>query len=241
MSSVHFPTFPSLHLLHNSFSNPSVGLPTSQLILQRFRCFTYVTVHSPTFFRFSYVTSSSINELCSFSNLSVTSPKAQLILQPFRCFTYVSAHSPTLPLLYLRHSSFSKPFFRFSYVTSSSLNSPGEPLMTRTWFGRLTRKYTFDVLGRVNISGHWRPQWMSMDENDGQMIFGDIGGLKLPDICLTGEVKPRKNLTRETCPDRGSNPGPQLDKRACYHLLHSGGPYKKEFKCCHQSHTTDTS
>ena len=38
----------------------------------------------------------------------------------------VIANSPTPPLLHLRHSSFS-PFFRFSYVTSSSLNSPGEP------------------------------------------------------------------------------------------------------------------
>ena len=64
---------------------------------------------------------------------------------------------------------------------------------------------------------------MSMDDNDGQMIFGDHGGLKLPDICLTGEEKPRKNLTQETCPDRGSNPGPLCDKRTCYHLLHSDG------------------
>ena len=40
--------FPSLHLRHNSFSNPFIVLPTSQLILQPFRCFTYVTVHSPT-------------------------------------------------------------------------------------------------------------------------------------------------------------------------------------------------
>ena len=48
MSSAHSPTFPPLHLRHNSFSNPSVALPTSQLILQPFRCFTYVTVHSPT-------------------------------------------------------------------------------------------------------------------------------------------------------------------------------------------------
>ena len=55
------------------------------------------------------------------------------------------------------------------------------------------------------------------------MIFGDLGGLKFPDICLTGEEKPQKNLTKETCPDPGSNPGPLRDKRACYHLLHSGG------------------
>ena len=64
---------------------------------------------------------------------------------------------------------------------------------------------------------------MSMDNNDGQMIFGDLGGLKLPDICLTGEEKPRKNLTQEACPDQGSNPGPLRDRHACYHLLHSGG------------------
>ena len=46
---------------------------------------------------------------------------------------------------------------------------------------------------------------------------------KVSHICLTGEEKPRKNLTQETCPDRGSNLGPLRDKRACYHLLNSGG------------------
>ena len=64
---------------------------------------------------------------------------------------------------------------------------------------------------------------MSYDDNDGQMIFGDLGGLKLPDICLTGEEKLRKNLTQETCSNQGSNPGPLRDRRACYHLSHSGG------------------
>ena len=33
---------------------------------------------------------------------------------------------------------------------------------------------------------------MIMDDNDGQMIFGDLGGLKLLDICLTGEEKPQE-------------------------------------------------
>ena len=47
-SSAHSPTFSSLHLRYNSFSNPSAALPTSQLILQIFRCFTYVTARSPT-------------------------------------------------------------------------------------------------------------------------------------------------------------------------------------------------
>ena len=43
---------------------------------------------------------------------------------------------------------------------------------------------------------------MIMGDYDGQMIFGELVGLKLPDIRLTGEEKPRKNLTQETCPDR---------------------------------------
>ena len=43
------------------------------------------------------------NELCS--------PMSQLILQSFRRFTYVTAHFPTIPLLHLRHSSFSNPSF----------------------------------------------------------------------------------------------------------------------------------
>ena len=47
-SCAHSPSFQSLHLRHSSFSNPSLALPTSQLILQPFRCFTYVTAHSPT-------------------------------------------------------------------------------------------------------------------------------------------------------------------------------------------------
>ena len=64
---------------------------------------------------------------------------------------------------------------------------------------------------------------MMKDDYDDQMIFGDLVGLKLPDIRLTGEEKPRKNLTQETCPDLGSNPGLLRDKRACCHLCHSGG------------------
>ena len=107
-SRAYYPTFSSLHLRHNSFSNPSVALPTSQLILQPVRRFTYVTAHSPTLPALYLLQS-------SFSNPSVASPTSQLILQPLRCFTYVTVHSPTLLSL--------------SYVTSSSLNSPGEPSM----------------------------------------------------------------------------------------------------------------
>ena len=97
-----------------------------------------------------------IYELCSFANLSVTSPTSELIVPTLpsfylrhSSFSNISVTSPTsqlifptLPSFYLRHSPFSnpsvaspksqfilQPFFRFSYVTSSSLNSPGEPPM----------------------------------------------------------------------------------------------------------------
>ena len=99
--------------LESELSNPSVVSPTSQLILQ-------------PFFRFSYVTGSSLtlpSEL-PIIKIKIITGQLELILQPFRHFTYVTthfptlrrfiyvtAHSPTLPLLHLRHSSFSSPSF----------------------------------------------------------------------------------------------------------------------------------
>ena len=79
-------------------------------------------------------------------------------LENEQSFTYVIAYSPTLPSLYLRRSSFSnlsvasptsqlilQPFFRFSYVTGSSLTSPGEPPYTK-------RAYSF-LLNYRNSDG----------------------------------------------------------------------------------------
>ena len=40
-------------------------------------------------------------------------------------------------------------------------------------------------------------RWVWKDDDDGQMIFGDLVGLKLPDICLTGEEKPQKTSHRK--------------------------------------------
>ena len=37
---------------------------------------------------------------------------------------------------------------------------------------------------------------MSEDDNDGQMIVGILGVLKLPDICLTGEKTAPRKLVR---------------------------------------------
>ena len=41
---------------------------------------------------------------------------------------------------------------------------------------------------------------MMMDDYDGQMIFGDLVGLKLPDIRLTGEENPEKTSVRKLVP-----------------------------------------
>ena len=141
-SSSHSPTFQSLHLRRSSFSNPSVALPTSQLVFQTFRCFTYATAHSSTLLPVTSPTSQLFSNPfvtflrhSSFSNPSVASPTSQIILrpfftslhlrhklifQPFRHFTYVTALFPTLPLLHLRHSPFSDP--SFASPTSQALH-----------------------------------------------------------------------------------------------------------------------
>ena len=135
----HTPTFSPLHLRHSSFSNPSVSvprsqlilqpfrhssfsnpsvsLPTSQLILQPFRCLPTSQLILQPFIRFTYVTAH-----------SPTFP-SQLILQHFRRFTYVTAHSPTLLLLHLLHSSFSNTSFASPTSQALHLISSGEPPM----------------------------------------------------------------------------------------------------------------
>ena len=109
----HSPTLTLLNLRHSSFSNPSFVSPTSQALhlihlASRIDIEIYSRAHSPTFLSLHL----SHN---SFSNPSVALPTSQLILQPFRDVTYVTTHS--------------QPFRRFSYVTGSSLTSPGEPSM----------------------------------------------------------------------------------------------------------------
>ena len=123
----HSSTLPSLYLRHISFSNLSVASPISQLILQ-------------PFFRFSYITGSSLKSPGEPSTnlplvvlhclLLFTNILAELILQPFHRFTYVTAHSPTLPLLHLRHSSFSNP----SFASPTSLALHLRHLASRPWF-----------------------------------------------------------------------------------------------------------
>ena len=125
----YFPTFPSLHLRQSSFSKPSFASSTPQAL---HLIHLVSPAHSPTFPLLHLRHSSLSNP----SFASSTSHALRLI------HLASSAHFPTLPSLHLRHSSFSnpsvssptpqfilQPLFRFSYVTSSSLNSPGEPPM----------------------------------------------------------------------------------------------------------------
>ena len=49
---------------------------------------------------------------------------------------------------------------------------------------------------------------MMMDDYDGQMIFGDLRGLKLHDIRLTGKGKPRKKPHPGNLSRPGIEPGP---------------------------------
>ena len=93
----HSPTLTSLHLRHSSFYNPSAALPTSQLILQPFRCFIYVIDTSPT----SHIIHPTLPPLhlrhSSFYNPFTALPTSQVILKPFRCFTYITGTSRTSP------------------------------------------------------------------------------------------------------------------------------------------------
>ena len=95
----HSPTHTSFQLRHSSLSNPSAALPKSQLILQPFRCFTYVIGTSPS------------SQLII--NPSSASPTSQLIVQTFHCFTYVIGTSPTLQLIL-------QPFRYFTNVKAHS-------------------------------------------------------------------------------------------------------------------------
>ena len=126
----------ALHLRHSSFSNPSLALSMSQIIVQPFRCFTYVTAHFPTLLSlllrhriFTYVTWRAAHDILRSD------------LEDFLHSNKIYS-PPTLPSLYLCHISFSnpsvtsptsqhilQPLFCFSYVTGFSLTSPGEPPM----------------------------------------------------------------------------------------------------------------
>ena len=135
----------------------------------------------------------------SFSKLSVTSPTSQLILQPFRRFTYVTAHSPTLPLLHLRHSSFSNPSFASS--TSQVLHLIHLP--SSPWRRFLKRKFHVRWTG-TGVPFPWPPQ--SPDLN--LLNFTAWNHLKsLSDAASVQDVGSLRNRTVEGCEIIRNSPG----------------------------------
>ena len=73
---------------------------------------------------------------------------------------------------------------------------------------------------------------MMMDDYDGQMIFGDLVGLKLPDIRLTGEEKPRKKPHSGNLSRPGIEPGPAAWQARMLPLVPQRWTYSKVMWMC---------
>ena len=69
--------------------------------------------------------------------------------------------------------------------------------------GPPTRQHEHESLYTPFMPPFIETRWIWKDDYDGQMIFGDLEGLKLPDICLTGE----KKLRKKSHPGNLSRPG----------------------------------
>ena len=100
---------------------------------------------------------------------------------------YLTLTSPLwIPLRDSRHPGLTDHDLCRERELSQDHNAGATSETTRTW----KTMHSFILTRRI-----------LKDEYDGQMIFGDLVGLKLPDIWLTGEEKPRKkphtgNLSR---------------------------------------------
>ena len=110
-----------------SFSNFSVSSSTSQLILQPFRRFTYITVHSPTL------------PSLYLRHSSVASPTPQFILQPFFRFSYVTSSSlnspgdPTMPRVDIQYLSAKPSIRRIWKFCLYNLNLIRDSVIARFW------------------------------------------------------------------------------------------------------------
>ena len=138
--------------------------------------------------------------------------------------------------------------FNLSHIGTFTWHTPPGPYRATTFRGRElnygSRTYFFDHIRTWRVSpDEYQPNAdTNMKDNTHQAHTqssqqGEYGMIITTAKWYSGTVgpkvswhlsyrwgKPRKNLTQETCPERGSNPGPLRDKRSCYHLLHRGGP-----------------
>ena len=123
MSSAHSPTLLPLHLRHRSFYNNSAALPTSQIILEPFRCFTYVTGTSKPCIVMTFLTlSHQLKRALPLFSSSYGSP-----------MNYPSGPSLLLHLCTCPYHCCIRSSILLTTVLSASRNSPGEPPMHRGW------------------------------------------------------------------------------------------------------------
>ena len=78
-------------------------------------------------------------------------------------------------------------------------------------------------------------RWIWKDDYDGQMIFRNLRGLKLPDICLTSEEKPWKTSLRKPV-STGYRPEPSV-WQACM-LPPAPQQWTSSVFPCHKYHST---
>ena len=67
---------------------------------------------------------------------------------------------------------------------------------------------TLKTIHNIHSHNHTKQGGYDNDDYDGQMMPGDHLGLKSPDICLTGEEKPRKKPHPGNLSRPGIEPGP---------------------------------
>ena len=137
-----------------------------------------------------------MNEL--FLNFYVTLLTSQFILQPFRRFTYVTA-VVKCTLFHGQNWSFqqdSSPAHKARTTQQLQETNVRNFISTSDWpsvsIYVYFRFYGASTSQAIGARDEW--WWMMMDDNDGQMIFGFLRGLKLPDICLTGEKNPTTSV-----------------------------------------------
>ena len=137
----------------SSFSNLSATSPTSQLIVQSFHCFTYITAHSPTLPLLQLRHN-------SFSNPSVASPTSQFILQPLFRFSYVTSSSLNSPG--------EPPMLRRTHVRPSLSNRQNLLSSLKT-----TESYSTlpSTVSRHHSSHAWRCRGVSDTWQEAQVIY----------------------------------------------------------------------
>ena len=200
----HSPILPSLYLRHSSFSNPSSASPTSQALslihLASRPCFVVVNV---LLLKDSHV-------LQLRSETVPVDPGGPVVII-FTSGSEVRGFDPGRgPWIF--HSI--KILNMTSFGREVKPWVPCRRFTARKWTLSLWAKFVglYIVYLCLRARQHLRfigaRNEMMMDDYDGQMKFGDLVGLKLLDIRLTGEEKPRKKPHPGNLSRPGIEPGP---------------------------------